>query len=391
MGPRPATFTPTGRLQYSITILQFCVAYEMASRVFRAMGVWSWDVRKSFAWLLVLSLAAASGLTWLASPPTRFLVQSIVIKTNFFTAAWMSELFVGMMTLSARVKRPWNTHVAAISKGFGVYSILGVIIESGQAFFGAGQGNTQAYSSLSHFRIAVYLGCVAYWIVALWRDVPPSEAHGKNARTTVYLAKRGGILSSEPAIAERVVNTDMVYFLVAVAIFFAILIAIARRNYYRGRRSPEESWGILMRRLISVDRASVAKIALDLIEEPGQSARDDSGFKFEPSEIFQLIGGLKGLEVLEKNSQVLIDMASYLQRSYPEALIIAEKLRQSAREIESHVGRLRGAAQNGNLKVSFPFYGQRVIATYYLMTRQLLNLFEQGNVPMLADLQKALT
>jgi hypothetical protein len=187
------------------------------------------------------------------------------------------------------------------------------------------------------------------------------------------------------------VNTDMVYFLVAVAIFFAILIAIAGRNYYRARRSPEESWDSLMRRLISVDRASVAKIALDLIEEPGQSARDDSGFELEPSEIFQLIGGLKGLEVLEKNSQVLIDMASYLQRSYPEALIIAEKLRQSAREIESHVGRLRGAAQNGNLEVSFPFYGQRVIATYYLMTRQLLNLFEQGNLPMLADLQKALT
>jgi len=54
------------------------------------------------------------------------------------------------------------------------------------------------------------------------------------------------------------------------------------------------------------------------------------------------------------------------------------------------VGRLRGAAQNGNLEVNFPFYGQRVIATYYLMTRQLLSLYEQGNVSMLADLQKAL-
>jgi hypothetical protein len=171
------------------TILQFCVAYEMASHVFRPMGVWSWDVRKSFAWLLGLSLAAASGLTWLASPPTRFLVQSIVIKTNFFTAAWMSELFVGMMTLSARVKRPWNTHVAAISKGFGVYSILGVIIESGQAYFGAGQ-NTQAYSSLSHFRIAVYLGCVAYWVVALWRDVPPSRELTEKMRAQLFTLQR---------------------------------------------------------------------------------------------------------------------------------------------------------------------------------------------------------
>jgi hypothetical protein len=186
------------------------------------------------------------------------------------------------------------------------------------------------------------------------------------------------------------VNAPTVYFLVAIVMFFAVLIAIAGRDYYRLRRSPQESWESLMRRLISVNRANVARIALDLIEESEQSSEDDTGTAMEPSDIFQLIGGLKGLEVLEKNSQVLIDMASYLQRSYPEALIIAEQLRRSAREIESHVGRLRGAARNGNLEVNFPFYGQRVIATYYLMTRQLLNLYEQGNVPMLADLQKAL-
>jgi hypothetical protein len=186
------------------------------------------------------------------------------------------------------------------------------------------------------------------------------------------------------------VNAHTVYFLVAAAVFLAVLIAVAAHDYYRGRRSPQESWESLMRRLISVDRASVARIALDLIEESDHSGGDDNGVEVEPADILELIGGLKGLEVLEKNSQVLIDMASYLQRSYPEALITAEELRQNAREIELHVGRLRGAARNGSLEVNFPFYGQRVIATYYLMTRRLLNLYEQGNVPMLADLQKAL-
>ena len=185
-------------------------------------------------------------------------------------------------------------------------------------------------------------------------------------------------------------NTHMGYFLVAAAIFVAVLIALAGRNYYRARRSPQESWESLMHRLISVDRASVARIALDFFEESEQSAGDDRVVEVEPSEISQLIGGLKGIEVLGRNSQVLIEMACYLQRSYPEALIIAEQLRHSAREIELYVGRLRGAAQNGNLEVSFPFYGQRIIATYYRMTRQLLQLYEQGGVPMLADLQKAL-
>jgi hypothetical protein len=171
------------------TILQFCVAYEMASHVFRPMGVWAPDVRKSFLWLLGLTLAVAFGLSWLASPPTRFIVQSLVIKGNLFAAAWMSELFVGMMTLSARVKRTWSNHVAAISKGFGVYSIIGVAIESGNTYFGAGR-NTQVYTALSHFRIAVYLGCVLYWILTLWRDAPPSRELTEKMRAQLFSLQR---------------------------------------------------------------------------------------------------------------------------------------------------------------------------------------------------------
>jgi hypothetical protein len=113
----------------------------------------------------------------------------LVIKANFFTAAWMSELLVGMMVLSSRAKRPWNTHAAAIAKGFGVYLILGVIIESGQAYFGVGS-STQAYTALSHLRIAVYLGCVAYWIVALWRDAPPAQALTDKMRAQLFTLQR---------------------------------------------------------------------------------------------------------------------------------------------------------------------------------------------------------
>ena len=107
-------------------------------------------------------------------------------------------------------------------------------------------------------------------------------------------------------------NTHTVYFLVAVAIFLAVLIAAAVHDYYRARRSPKESWESLMRRLISVDRANVARIALDLLEGSEQSGNEDTGTAVEPSDILQLIGGLKGLEILEKNSRVLIEMGPYL-------------------------------------------------------------------------------
>jgi hypothetical protein len=80
----------------------------------------------------------------------------------------------------------------------------------------------------------------------------------------------------------------------------------------------------------------------------------------------------------------------YVQQWYPEAVAVAEQLRLDARELKWHVARLRGAAQKGNLQISFPFYAQRAVVSYYLMTRRLLSLYEAGNFSMLADLQRAL-
>src|ERR1700733_1049259 len=78
-------------------VLQLCVAYELASGIFRPLGMWAKDVRRSFVWLGSLSVVIAGALTWLASPPTRFWMQSVMIKGNLFSASLMSELFVAMI------------------------------------------------------------------------------------------------------------------------------------------------------------------------------------------------------------------------------------------------------------------------------------------------------
>jgi len=103
-----------------------------------------------------------------------------------------------------------------------------------------------------------------------------------------------------------------------------------------------------------------------------------------------MIGGMDGLEVLERNCAVLVDLVFYVQQWYPEALEIAEQLRLNAREIEWHIGRLKGAAKVGKAETSFPENAQRVIEIYYMMTRQVLSLYQQCNLPEFADLQRAL-
>jgi hypothetical protein len=186
------------------------------------------------------------------------------------------------------------------------------------------------------------------------------------------------------------VQTPNLYFFAAIAIFFSVLIVIAGYYYWRNRRSSPAQFEDLFAQLKWIDRNHIAQVALDLVDPSGRSKVDEEAATLEPSQLWNLIGGLDGLEIMERNSEVLIALAFYIQQWYPEALPIAERLRLDARELKWHVTRLQGAAQKGNLQISFPFYAQRAVVTYYRMTRRVLELYAAANFSMLTDLQRAL-
>jgi hypothetical protein len=152
-------------------LLQFAIVHEMYSKIFRPLGVWAPDIRKTFLWLVSSSLGVAVLLTGLSKPPTRIWIQAVVIKGNLFSSVCMTELFVGMVALSVKAGLPWKGHVGRISHGLGAYSIFGVILEAGNSYFGL-EGDMHAYQLLSRLRMIVYLCCLAYWIVALWQSTP---------------------------------------------------------------------------------------------------------------------------------------------------------------------------------------------------------------------------
>ena len=114
-------------------------------------------------------------------------------------------------------------------------------------------------------------------------------------------------------------KAEMGHFLLAVGLLLAVLVAIAGYYYRRSRRTSRTSWEQLLGQLAYVDRNCVERIALDAIDESGQRRKDEAAMELEPDEIWQLIGGLKGVEAVERNSLVFIDMAFYLQRWYPQA------------------------------------------------------------------------
>lgn len=169
--------------------LQLCVLYELASHVFRPVGKWASDVRRSFIGIVCISVVIAVGLTWLTHPPARTWVRTLLIRGNFSSSILMSELFVGMVVLSATVKLPWKTHVARISQGLGVYSVVGIVTEAGHSLFG--QDRAVLFSAvLSYLRISSFILCTGYWVVMLWRDAPASRPLPEEMQTQLLSLQR---------------------------------------------------------------------------------------------------------------------------------------------------------------------------------------------------------
>jgi hypothetical protein len=187
------------------------------------------------------------------------------------------------------------------------------------------------------------------------------------------------------------VSPRTLYFLAAAMFLLVFLATTAGRYYLRARRSSQATWESLLKRLTFVDRNAIAEIALDVVNASGNQRRDDNSAILGSTEIWKLIGGWDGIDALEANCIVLIDLAFYVQQWYPEkALVAAEQLRLSAREIEWHVQRLKAATKAGKLEISIPMNAQRAAVTYFLMTRRVLSLYEGANLPMLTDLQQTL-
>jgi hypothetical protein len=152
-------------------LIQLVVAYELAVQVFCPTGKWARDIRQAFLWLIVASCVLALALSMVVSPVTVRHYQTFLYRSNLFTSALMSELFVGMMVLSATAGLPWKTHVARIAQGFGAFSILSFALDAVQSYLGRSHG-LRPYVVTSDVVKFAYLGCASYWIITLWQEAP---------------------------------------------------------------------------------------------------------------------------------------------------------------------------------------------------------------------------
>jgi len=168
-------------------ILQFLVLFEIALHVFRPTGVWARDVWKTFAGTACVSVVVALPMAWLAVPSTATPARAIYVRGVFLCAVLMSELFVGMLALSATEGLPWKTHVARIAQGLGAYSIVCVVTDSISNYLG---NEPHVFAVLASLRTTASLVCEGYWIAMLWQEAPAPRELPESMLTQIYALQR---------------------------------------------------------------------------------------------------------------------------------------------------------------------------------------------------------
>ena len=172
-------------LNFLDDLLQFLVLYELSVHIFCPTGVWAPDIRKAFIGAACGSIIVAFLLTWLANPTSRLSIQTFILRSNFFSAALMSELFVCMMILSATAGLPWKTHVARIAQGLGAYSVVSVATSTVMNYLTASQRNHFS-SQVARVQITGFLGCEVFWAVMLWLEAPAPRELPESMRIQIY-------------------------------------------------------------------------------------------------------------------------------------------------------------------------------------------------------------
>ena len=113
--------------------------------------------------------------------------------------------------------------------------------------------------------------------------------------------------------------------------------------------------------------------------------------RIEPEEMWQLVGGLKGIRRLRANAQVMLNLAVFAQRwNREQSPIIAEMIRRDA-------VRLNRAAFRIQLILLFhlgfmraPFHLLEAASAYYLIRGRLLSLYRASHIGLMPHLEAAL-
>ena len=150
-------------------------------------------------------------------------------------------------------------------------------------------------------------------------------------------------------------------------------------------RLRSATWEDLLSRMQPMHARGLEIVALDNLQPKANQ------LQLEPEHLWGLIGGTEGLRRMQKNADLLIALAAYVQRwNFEEGVIVTERMRHDAVQLKRAIFRIRLEMLIHRSQLRAPFYIHQAASSYYLMTRRLLTLYKTNHAKLLPRLAKAL-
>lgn len=165
--------------------------------------------------------------------------------------------------------------------------------------------------------------------------------------------------------------------------FVCILTVGLLTSHMRSHKVSTSNWDELMAKIQPVTSEGITAVALDhLVPRKNQ-------LELEPEKMWELVGGLEGLERMKDNADVLIALAAHAERwNRDEGIIVAERMRRDALAVRKAVRSIELAMFFRLNLARVPFHLHDAAGSYYLMKQRLLALYETSHVglyPRLAE------
>jgi hypothetical protein len=149
-------------------ILQLAVTVEIARHVFKPFGRWASGARSFWIGACGVSLVAALGLTFVASPHAPTYSWAWVIKGNLFAMMLTCMISIAVLVTARQYGLAWRNHVIGLAQGWTLWAFIAFAVETCQSYF----GYTPFYAEVGYIGELANLAAVVYWIFIFWQEEP---------------------------------------------------------------------------------------------------------------------------------------------------------------------------------------------------------------------------
>ncbi len=176
----------------------------------------------------------------------------------------------------------------------------------------------------------------------------------------------------------------MIFFFLLVSLF-AVIVAHQVRFAFRSRMRVTQTWDQALASVAPVDIEGLRVIVAGYLES------DRGHLPITSKEMFELVGGLRGIQHLKTNAKIMLSLAISAERwNCEQGRVISNLIRQDAVRLNKAIFRLELALFFHMGFVRGPFDLKYAASSYDLIRSRLLELYQQTHAGLVPRLEAAL-